>query len=408
MTVARGACDDGIMNHWITKAPSWLSALTSQETSRGETLTVAWQSQAASRSSKREADAAAEDAQWGERSIGAAIAKRRARSVIVGRGPERTARLQTRSEAIWLWFDPETPDQLFAGFGLGFPSVLWLPVGDSLATMERALQPYLVSEAPGVLATTGRERYFIAGDENAFENVAGFYEQRQPTFDTTTPWGSKYPEDPWGEERPIGASLSIHESFAYRDFVAQNGSSVDTLSFRTLFSRTVARVERHPFSSVVVEAQYAPQPASPVIAAVNHEHGVALPVDAPLDLAVSLLYAGMYTRSRAAEIVAAEGPSPMAVLAQCALMPAHATTQATLLTWAKDPALFRDVLDIATAFGFRQLALALAATTANSEETELIYGWMARAAEPPAAGDDDGSDDDDDDDYDYDNDDEED
>lgn len=400
MTVARSACDDRAMDHWVANAPSWLSALTGDETSRGETLTVAWLSQAASLATKREADAAAEDAQWGDRPIGTAIAQRRARSVIVGRGPERTARLQTRSEAIWLWFDPETPDQLFAAFGLGFPSVLWLPVGDSLATIERALQPYLVNQAPGVLATAGRERYFIAGDENAFENVAGFYEQRQLTFDTTTPWGSKYAEDPWGEERPIGASLSIRESYAYRDFVAQNGSSVDTLSFRTLFSRTVARIERHPFSSVVVEVQYTPHPDSAIVAAINRDFDVALPVDAPLDLAVSLLYAGKYTRSRAAEIVAADGPSPMAVLAQCALMPAHTTTQAKLLEWAKDPALFRDVLDIATAFGFRQLALVLAATTANPEEAELIYGWMARAAEPPAETE--GDSDDDDDDYDYD------
>lgn len=368
--------------HWTAGAPAWLSTLTEGERSVEGQVTVTWLSETSAEEAKRAIDELAiEDKLYGTAPIGMAMIGRRQRSVLVGRGPERHARMRGENETIWLWFDPETPEQLYAGFGVRFPSLLWLPVGKTIASIAEALAPYLVAESPGVLATAGRARFMVGNEENTFESATSYHEQWETWLDGRTPWGSAFVEDPWAEEIEPGNAL--RDMFALREHTAQAPNQAESRSMRTIFSRSVLRFEQHAYGAVVAEAQYVAQPMSPVIAEVNRAYDRVLPTDAPLDIAASFLHAGSITLATVDARLETEGPTPYVMLAQCALAPVSLATQEKLLAWVAHPEYGRTALDIGTAFGYRQMAMMRAATTDDPAEAELIFGWLSRAAAPP-------------------------
>ena len=347
------------MASMFSRVPDWVTSLREQS---GELPPLQWLDAAASDTSRGtilEAwDAVPFDDEFKE-----ACRKRVARSIPVASGAPRKVRLTEAAEVPTLLFDPERPDGLFAALGRTLPSVLWVPLGQTTESIGDALAPYLAAEARSVHVLSRVERIFkgTAGQLGlrSVDDFGRAIAALDPWIDVPF-WSNAEDDDPWPVDT---SSLSMMKLRALLDDCRQQiPIRYEARSWRSLWSRSVLRIERHPFDAFVIELRYEPSRHPEVMRELEGYFPFKLAEDMPVDLAASLLRGPTVTRAFLAEALAREGTVPFLALASCALAPGEPTT-AELLREMLLGEHGQVAVELAAPYGFRGLLLEALATT---------------------------------------------
>ena len=326
-----------------------------------------------------------------------------ARSVPVAAGLTRKARAGDREEELTLLFDPERPEGLVAALGERIPPIFWVPLGQTAASLREDLAPYLTDEPRSAHHFTRSLRIFkgtgeqlgLSGLEELVQAVAGFETWIDPSF-----WGSAEDDDPWPAD-PTSLSM-IDLRVLLDDSRRQHPGRFEAFSFRTLWSRSILRLEAHPFQSFVFELRYEPSRHPELLRATREHLPFQLPDDIPVDLVASLLRGPSATPAGLAEALKREGPAPYLALAQCAMEPGEPTsTELLRAMMATDDLELRDIaVDLADAYAYRGLLYELLAETYDVVLRERLEERLAPPPPPEDEEGEEGEDDYDDDDYD--------
>ena len=265
--------------------------------------------------------------------------QRLARCVPLAQGPVRERRLRPTQSRLVLVHDPEEPDIVFGNLSHAMPSMLWVRAEPG-AVLD-ALRPYLIDPAPAVvdLPRVARTVKILDIDDRAV--VANSIDNLELWMDDAT-WASAHNDDPWRyASRPMGM---LDQARWLRETSEEHPDRFPSLSWRTLWSKGVMRLEQHPMGMWVFELRYAPASDGKVIDAVNELLGSRLPRDLPVDLAASLLRGGCLGEDFVEELRArGERPLDQAALT-CGLGPAEMSSHETLLRLAREHRTDEDML----------------------------------------------------------------
>ena len=271
----------------------------------------------------------------------------------------RAPRLLDSSEELLLLFDPERPEGLFAALGLQMPSLLWVPLGQTIESLSEALSAYLVDAPRSVHVLRRVERVFKGTAEQlgvkSLDEFGRVIAMSEPWIDSPF-WSNAEDDDPWPMET---SSLSTFELRALlNDCRQQIPTRFEARAFRTLWSRSVLRIERHPFDAFALEFRYEPSSHPHIVRDLEAYFPFQLPEDMPVDLVVSLLRGPTMTRTFLSAMWAKQGPSPFLALAACAIAPGETTTQELLRSLLDCGGDFAEVaIELSSAYGFRALLL---------------------------------------------------
>lgn len=332
----------------------------------------------------------------------ARCADRVARCAPVAAGPTRRARVGDRAEELTLLFDPEHPEDLVAALGERIPSALWVPLGRTAASLRDGLAPYLTGELRSAHRFTRVQRVFkgtaeqlgLTGLDQLAQAIAGF-----ETWIDPASWGSAQDDDPWPADT---SSLSMIEfRILLDDCRKQDPGRFASYSFRTLWSRSVLRIEQQAFDSFVFELRYEPSLHPEVIRGLEEIFPFQLAEDVPVDLAASLLRGPTVTPAFLEAALAREGRVPFLALAKCALEPGEPAAMELLRAMLPDPETRGAAIELAGAYAYRGLLYEALATTEDDE----LRGDLERYLAPHAERDEDESGEGDEDDDDLDDDD---
>jgi len=384
----------------IEGVPDWVSTWKDGAETGGKALPLQWLDGKASKARGAEMLETWDEIPFGE-DFKASCRRRVARSVPVASGPLRKARLAERQEPLTLLFDPEAPEGLVAALGDKMPSLLWVPLGKTPASLREALAPYLASELPSVHGFSRVERIFKGtSDELGLDSIDHLV-QAIAIFEgwIDTPfWGNAKDDDPWPLD-PSSLSM-IHLRVLLDESRRQTSSRFLAYGFRTLWSRSVLRVEQHAWNSFVFELRYEPSRHPDLTRALRTTLPNVLPDDIPVDLLASILRGPILTRAFVDEAIGRDGPVPYLALAKCALEPGE-TTALALLESMQGGEHAMAALELASAYGYRGLLHEVLATTEDASLRGQLEGLLApRSPSQDAAEDEeenlDGSDEDDD------------
>jgi hypothetical protein len=162
-----------------------------------------------------------------------------------------------------------------------------------------------------------------------------------------------------------------------------------SISFRTLWSRSILRVEQHPLGLWVFDARYDPAGDARAVARLGGTApGTGLPSDLPVDVAASLVRNASFTRESIAETEKTQPLEPFDLSVLCALDPGEATTVARLRAaidaWADDEERFGGLLQLMSAYGYAALLFEAAARLPAGDLRERLLTYLR-----PDDGDDD-------------------
>ncbi len=291
-----------------------------------------------------------------------ACERRIERSTPVMVGAERVRRLSKLPCFQLLFFDPESPEFLWASF-VSNPALLWSRVELEASALERWKQSYLLGDTTPVSQRKSYRSVRILGLENR-EPIEAALEQVETWMDDAR-WSSFHVDDPWENvSRQVGM-MRLHA--AREDAEKEHPGRFPTVSARTLWSGGVLRVEQYHYGVWAFELRYSPAPDHAVIEAVNAAIGLDLPLDVPVDLASSVL--------RGDSILAAnleqdsDNPIHDAIF-RCVLRPGEMTSFAALraaIFGASDPAIQRELVGIASQFGMDGLLSEVALLTKDAD-----------------------------------------
>jgi hypothetical protein len=206
--------------------------------------------------------------------------------VAVARGPRMPMRAsRSHVDSFWL-IDRSRPEELWLALSLHYPPFLWIPAGQTAASMRAALTGYFTKPALSRLRLHRVVRFFIGNERMLDADVHGVENHLLLSpFTTELTWGSAFQEDPWPDE--MAEDLSPEFAFKVRDHISQAAGAVYTTNHRLQHSRGVLSLEDHG-GLFVTEVRYESCPHRDLIAAMNRSFGLSFPTDMPLD-AVSLL-----------------------------------------------------------------------------------------------------------------------
>ena len=144
-----------------------------------------------------------------------------------------------------LFWRPASPHELFAKLDPRQPSQLWIPVGNSLATLTLALHRYRASAVPSRLQLPLLQRGFVGHRDwlgQGFAELAAEF-AAHPALDPLS-WGSAYADDPW--PRPLPADLPSATCVLLQQHYAMQGEEGPrSLTFVTRWSRSLVVLEDH-------------------------------------------------------------------------------------------------------------------------------------------------------------------
>lgn len=253
--------------------------------------------------------------------------ERLGRCVPLAQGLKRERRLSHTSSQLVLTFDPDDPDTVFGNLSHAMPSMLWVRAQPTVDGIRAALAPYLVAQAPSVVELPRTLRLVKSLDIEDRAVIERSIENLELWMDDAT-WASAFEEDPW-----LGAPerLNMLDMAAWtRDVAQEHPDRFPSLSWRSLWSKGVLRIERHPFGMWAFELRYAPAKDRTTIDLVNELLSSRLPDDLPVDLAASLLRGGCLGMEYVRDLeVRNELPVDRAGLS-CALAPGEMTAFAAL------------------------------------------------------------------------------
>jgi hypothetical protein len=264
-------------------------------------------------------------------------------------------------------FDPEDRDVLRLSLSHAMPSLAWADAGSSLESLGAALARYSVNEDLGKLAFPKTERVvkqLELGDIGPIERSI----DAQELWIDDARWGSAYLDDPWSGVSPDLGMLQL--STLVERVKDQHPGRRHSLSFRTLWSRSIFTIEQHPLGFWAFELCYVPAADARAIRDLCGADPVAsLPRDLPVDLAASLMRGGSATRETL-RVNDEAGRDPMMLAVRCAMEPGEATTivamRESVRAWADDPERGDALAQIADAFGHEATLFELAAMTSDT------------------------------------------
>lgn len=365
------------------RLPSWVEALQKNPELMPRGQSLRWLSAQEGEAYRRALLARWDEASFGEE-FGASCRARLVRSLPVAIGPSRRARLAGREETLLLLFDPQHPEDLFASFGDRLPALLWVPLGKRAETLQSRLAPYLLRATTAAHALPRVVRIFkgtakelgVDTLEDLTAILTAFETWLDPAF-----WGSAFDEDPWPEDT---SSLSMLRLRVLLDETRrQSPGRFPSYSFRTLWSKSIFRIEQHPFGGFVFELRYEPLAQPEVIRELEEVLPLRLPEDLPVDLAASLLRGPTVTPLFLSEALKQEGEAPYLALAQCAIAPWEASSEALLRSMLSSPETRPAALDLALAYSYRGLLLETLAATDDDALREQLEEALAPRVPPP-------------------------
>ena len=222
-----------------------------------------------------------------------------------------------------LFWRPAAPQELFAALEPRQPVQLWIPVGDSLATLTAALHRYRTAAVPSRLQLPLLQRGFVGHRDSLGQGFAELAAElaAHPALDPLG-WGSAYADDPW--PRPLPADLPSSTCALLRQHYArQEAGGPRSLTFVTRWSRSLVVLEDHA-GALVLATTYAGSTASadatppraagaePAQSAVTEPIKRAVLEDAPADVRWALSGRAFASASTLEErLRAAAGPAAL-------------------------------------------------------------------------------------------------
>jgi len=313
-------------------------------------------------------------------------ADRIARAVPLAGGPVRTRRIGRVVTRMVLVFDPDDPEHLYVSLCDVLPAVLWARAGTTADEVRAALRGYLVdsptpvAELPCTLRVVKRLAPEL--DHAMHRRIVEAHE----LWLDDAPWGSWYDDDPWPEESATPGMSLLHAMLERT--LRDHGGRFPAVSYRSLWSRSVLRVERHPFDLWVFELRYAPARDAAAMIRINELLGARFPVDLPVDLMASLLRDDSLTRLELDEALTRGPWLPLDLAMLSALEPGEATTLEALRRGfdqlAGDIDRVWALAEIAVQYRYEALLFELAATTTDPELRASLDAFLVRLTTNPA------------------------
>lgn len=368
----------------MSRIPAWAEALRDDPTTLEELgLRVLDEEQ-------REATRALWSSTWNQieydEGFHARAAARLERCVPLFVGPSRRRRLSKTESELVVVHDPQDGEVLRLSLSHAICSLAWADAGSSLEALRAALARYTVSDELAVLAFPKTERVVKQLELRDIGPIERSIDAQELWIDDAR-WGSAYLDDPWSGVSPDLGMLQL--STLVERVKDQHPGRRHSLSFRTLWSRSIFTIEQHPLGFWAFELRYVPAGDGRAIRELCGADPVAsLPRDLPVDLAASLMRGGSATR----ETVRANderGRDPMMLAVRCAMEPGEATTIAAMResvrAWADDPDRGDALAQIADGFGHEATLFELAAITSDSACAEDIKALLRPAAIEPVS-----------------------
>jgi len=379
----------------MSRIPAWAEALRDDPTTLGELgLRVLDEEQ-------REAIRALWSSTWNkidyDEAFHARAAARLERCVPLFVGPSRRRRLSKTESELVVVHDPQDGEVLRLSLSYAICSLAWADAGSSVEALRAALARYTVSEDLGKLAFPKTERVVKQLELRDIGPIERTIDAQELWIDDAR-WGSAYLDDPWSGVSPDLGMLQL--STLVERVKDQHPGRRHSLSFRTLWSRSMLTIEQNPLGFWAFELSYVPAGDARAIRELCGADAVAsLPSDLPVDLAASLMRGGSATR----ETVRANderGRDPYNLAIRCAMDPGEATTiaamRASVRAWADDPDRGDAFVEIADEFGHEAALFELAAITSDAEYAEGIKALLRPVPDRPGSDDADDEDDGDD------------
>lgn len=214
----------------------------------------------------------------------------RDRSVpLAARAELRGDRLMRKLHRPTLFGDPARPEQIFLALDESMPAPLWVPAGQTVASLAEAFEPYALPERdtplPTVASLPSSIRNFIGTEVDMradFDTIARFLRILAGT--DSLPWGTRFSDDPW-PDRPTGIALAA-AGYQLDEKMAQADEAVPTLTVRSRrLGAALALSSLDQFC--VLEARYSPVKHASVLPALEEalpRMRRGLPPDMPVDL----------------------------------------------------------------------------------------------------------------------------
>jgi hypothetical protein len=232
---------------------------------------------------------------------------------VVAQGPTRQRRTSAGGSILLLVHDPERdelallPSTAFPPFGM--PYAGRTPASLRAAFADYAREPWAVPSLPRTL------RVLKPLEIESVDIVLHTIEGTEPWMDDGL-WGSAHDGDPYDElpAQPGPVDLML----IGRRALEQHPGRPPTWSMRSLWSRSVLRIEQHPYGLWVFEVRY--QPVQTDLQAPERlTSSLAFPPDLPVDVLPSLLRGETLVPS-ALELLSLQGePDPFYLAGACAL-----------------------------------------------------------------------------------------
>jgi len=304
-------------------------------------------------------------------------ATRLERSVPLLAGPVRRRRLGKTDSRLVVTFDPDEPDVAWLSLSHAMPALAWAAGGATGDALRRAVSAYTPADAPRRLELPRHERVVKQLDVSGFEVLTNTIEALELWVDDAT-WGSAYIDDPWASLEPDAGMMML--SLHVERVKEQHGGRPVSFSYRTLWSRSVLKIEAHPFGLWVFDLSYRPFSDRRTIELLaRDEPGARLPADLPVDLAASLLR-GNGSTVESIRLNRERGTELFDLAALCALEPGEATTVSALRdamgAWRADER-FEGLTDVLGAFGYSALQFEAAATAEDATVGEALLARLA-------------------------------
>lgn len=365
----------------MTPLPPWATSLAGDARLLSE-LGLRWFSEPEREAIRDEWRAAWVQAPFDEPFHGECLA-RLERCLPLAVGPTRARRLTKAPSSLAVVFDPEAPDVAWLSLSSTIPSLAWADGGASAEALREAFARY--TQPLDLPLSALEERTRIVKDIASIKDVGLLAETIlacEPWVDDAL-WGSASNDDPWIGHVDEGAlTLSVRS----RRAALQAQGVRPSLSLRTLWSRSVLKIEQHPFGLWVFELRYRPSRDARALVTLG-SIGRLLPSDLPVDLAASVLRASSVTRA-----LLTGAPRPFGEASDyalcCALDAGDPQTtfflREAIDAWRDDPRL-GDLCDVLDVYGYRSLLREAASVTTDPSLREQIVESLVGPAAPRSA-----------------------
>jgi hypothetical protein len=304
-------------------------------------------------------------------------AERLERCVPLFEGPLRHRRIGKAGSRLVVVHDPIQPGSAWLSLSHALPPLGWAFGGTTLEELSSAVACYTPADAPPALALPRRARIVKQMELSSMDVIKSSIEGLELWVDDAA-WGSAFLDDPWQSLEPDAGMMML--SLHMRRVLEQHPGRRPSLSFRTLWSRSIITVEQHPFNFWVFDLRYRPcsdRRAIELLA--GDEPGARLPPDLPVDVAASLLRGNSTTR----ESIELNELDPFHLAALVAIDPGEATTtemlRRAMVEWDGQDRI-NGLLEILGAYGLSALQFEVAASTKDERLREALREHLAPAS----------------------------